>query len=51
MSLQDVLDLNNEARMNFPGTDEGNWEFRLKTQPSAGSLRKLKNAIKKYGRK
>lgn len=51
VSLQDVLDLNNEARMNFPGTDEGNWEFRLKTQPSAGSLRKLKNAIKKYGRR
>jgi 4-alpha-glucanotransferase len=26
--LQDVLDLDNEARMNLPGTDEGNWRWR-----------------------
>ncbi|MFL5927612.1 MAG: 4-alpha-glucanotransferase [Gaiellaceae bacterium] len=26
--LQDVLDLGPEARMNLPGTDDGNWEWR-----------------------
>jgi len=26
--LQDVLGLGTEARMNLPGTDEGNWEWR-----------------------
>jgi 4-alpha-glucanotransferase len=26
--LQDVLDLGNEARMNHPGTSEGNWSWR-----------------------
>jgi 4-alpha-glucanotransferase len=32
--LQDVLDLGNDARMNLPGTDEGNWQWRF----SAGEL-------------
>jgi 4-alpha-glucanotransferase len=27
--IQDVLGLGSEARMNLPGTVEGNWEFRL----------------------
>jgi 4-alpha-glucanotransferase len=26
--LQDVLGLGNEARMNFPGTEHGNWQWR-----------------------
>jgi 4-alpha-glucanotransferase len=26
--LQDVLDLGSEARMNLPGTEEGNWRWR-----------------------
>jgi len=26
--LQDVLDLGAEARMNLPGTEEGNWAWR-----------------------
>jgi 4-alpha-glucanotransferase len=26
--LQDVLDLGNGARMNLPGTDQGNWQWR-----------------------
>lgn len=51
VAMQDVLALGNEARMNFPGTDEGNWEFRLKSVPSYGCMRKLKKAIKKSGRK
>ena len=27
--LQDVLDLGNEARMNLPGTEHGNWQWRF----------------------
>jgi 4-alpha-glucanotransferase len=29
LQVQDVLGLGNEARMNLPGTAEGNWRFRL----------------------
>lgn len=50
VSMQDVLGLGNEARMNYPGTDEGNWEFRLKAQPASGSMAKLKKLIKRNGR-
>jgi len=32
--LQDVLGLGSEARMNFPGTEQGNWQWRYR----AGSL-------------
>ena len=43
--LQDVLDLGNEARMNFPGTDEGNWRWRYEpgalTDANAQRLREL----------
>jgi 4-alpha-glucanotransferase len=28
--LQDYLDLGQEARMNHPSTQEGNWRWRLK---------------------
>ena len=27
---QDLLDLSSEARMNFPGVAQGNWQWRLK---------------------
>ena len=27
--LQDVLGLGSEARMNLPGTQEGNWQWRF----------------------
>jgi 4-alpha-glucanotransferase len=43
--LQDVLDLGNEARMNLPGTEEGNWQWRYDadalTDANAGRLREL----------
>jgi 4-alpha-glucanotransferase len=32
--LQDVLDLGSQARMNFPGTEDGNWRWRYE----AGAL-------------
>jgi 4-alpha-glucanotransferase len=43
--LQDVLSLGTEARMNLPGTEEGNWQWRLSardlTDELAGGLREL----------
>jgi 4-alpha-glucanotransferase len=43
--LQDVLGLSSEARMNFPGTEEGNWEWRYRarylTAENARALREL----------
>jgi len=43
--LQDVLGLGSEARMNLPGTDEGNWQWRYRagalTKANARKLREL----------
>jgi 4-alpha-glucanotransferase len=43
--LQDVLELGNDARMNFPGTKRGNWSWRYQkralTSDLAAELRKL----------
>jgi 4-alpha-glucanotransferase len=43
--LQDVLNLGNEARMNLPGTEEGNWHWRYAaeqlTDENARRLREL----------
>ena len=48
--IQDILGLDNAARMNLPGTQSGNWRFRLKRMPCACAMRKLKKMIKKYKR-
>jgi 4-alpha-glucanotransferase len=43
--LQDILSLGNEARMNLPGSEEGNWQWRYHagdlTDERARSLREL----------
>jgi len=49
--MQDILGLDDKARMNRPGTTEGNWEWRL----SPGQLtlpisRQLKDMTELYGR-
>ncbi|HEX5727233.1 MAG TPA: 4-alpha-glucanotransferase [Longimicrobiaceae bacterium] len=48
LPLQDVLGLGSEARMNTPGTVEGNWEWRFRegdlTPELAGRLRELTRA-------
>jgi 4-alpha-glucanotransferase len=36
--LQDVLRLGPEARMNLPGTDEGNWSWRLRAEDLTAGL-------------
>ncbi len=48
--VQDILGLGDEARMNFPGKSEGNWQFRLKKDVSSGDLKKFKKLIKIYRR-
>jgi 4-alpha-glucanotransferase len=49
--VQDVLGLGTDARMNFPGRDQGNWEWRLLpgqlTDEHAARLREL---VETYGR-
>jgi 4-alpha-glucanotransferase len=49
--LQDVFGLGQEARMNYPGRLEGNWQWRypadLLTEELAGHLREL---TEMYGR-
>lgn len=49
--LQDVLGLGNEARMNLPGTEEGNWQWRYDddalTDASARRLRELTESTRR----
>ena len=48
--IQDVLALGQAARMNFPGKEEGNWQFRLKRLPSPQAMARLKKIINLYRR-
>ncbi|PAX56148.1 4-alpha-glucanotransferase [Brunnivagina elsteri] len=49
--LQDILGLGNEARMNFPGKPEGNWEWRYHSDTLTPDLSaKLKDLTILYGR-
>ncbi len=48
--IQDILGLGGSSRMNFPGKDGGNWQFRLGASPAARAMRKLKKMIKNYRR-
>jgi 4-alpha-glucanotransferase len=51
LQVQDVLGLGNEARMNLPGTAEGNWGFRLEPgQLTAEHARRLRALTEKGGR-
>ena len=50
LPVQDILGLDNEARMNYPGTNEGNWQFRLDKLPAGAPMRRLRCWIKKYRR-
>ncbi len=49
--VQDVLSLGNEARMNFPGTAEGNWAWRLEPgQLTSEHAERLGVLTRAYGR-
>ena len=50
--LQDVLGLGSEARMNLPGTEEGNWEWRYSAeQLTAGLATRLRELTGSANRK
>ncbi len=48
--LQDLLYLDNAARMNTPSTNQINWKFRLKELPSDGIANHFNGLLKKYNR-
>jgi 4-alpha-glucanotransferase len=49
--MQDLLGLGNEARMNLPGRESGNWSFRFTwDQVDPSILGRLKKMVELYGR-
>ena len=51
MQQQDVLGLGNEARMNYPGRADGNWQWKLKRGQLTDALaRRLRDATRRSGR-
>ncbi len=50
LPVQDLIAADNSCRMNLPGTESGNWQFRLTRFPSANVMRRLNKLIKIYRR-
>jgi 4-alpha-glucanotransferase len=51
LSMQDVLGLGGEARMNMPSVAHGNWEWRLlPAQMTPGMSDTLREITETYGR-
>lgn len=48
--IQDVLGLDNSARMNVPSVPSGNWQFRLEEVPGRQVAAWLRNAVKSSAR-
>jgi 4-alpha-glucanotransferase len=48
--MQDVLGLNHRARMNVPGTTEGNWNWRLPKMNLISVARQLRRLTVPFGR-
>ena len=49
--MQDVLCLDGGARMNMPGTDSGNWAWRVRVEAFHHSLSsRLRDLAETYGR-
>lgn len=48
--MQDLLALNNDYRMNYPGIGSGNWQFRMEEFPPHTVFARLKRYIKKADR-
>ena len=44
--LQDVMRLDNSARMNFPGTTKGNWSWRIGDSDIWSKLKKEAKELK-----
>ncbi len=50
-TLQDLMNLDNEARMNFPGKPSGNWQWRYEAQMLSDDIAgRLKEMTELYGR-
>lgn len=50
LPIQDVLGLDDSARMNTPAVPQGNWQFRLKNLPSRYDAAVLRKIIAEYKR-
>lgn len=50
LTMQDILKLGSESRMNIPGTIEGNWTWQLSEQPSTDLCNWYKDLSGLYGR-
>ncbi len=50
LPVQDVIGLDNTARMNTPAVPDGNWRFRLAAMPDRRSMAELKKMIKASNR-
>lgn len=50
LPVQDLLGLDNSARMNYPSVAEGNWKFRLDKIPSRYFAAIMRKAVKEYKR-
>jgi len=50
LPMQDVLGLDHRARMNTPGTLEGNWRWRLPTLKRDKPVRQLRMLAESFGR-
>ncbi|UCG92859.1 MAG: 4-alpha-glucanotransferase [candidate division WOR-3 bacterium] len=49
--MQDILGLGMKARMNHPGTSQGNWRWRVSAQQLTPTLaKKLSHMVETYGR-
>jgi 4-alpha-glucanotransferase len=49
--LQDILGLGSQARMNIPGTTEGNWRWRFGSDMLTDRVRdRLREMTQLYGR-
>ena len=49
--MQDLLDLGNEARMNFPGRAGGNWQWRYTASMLTETITyRLREITELYGR-
>ena len=49
--MQDLLDLDENSRMNTPSSDQGNWKWKMVSDDQYEKLKlKLKTLIKLYGR-
>ncbi len=50
MPLQDVLDLDDTARMNVPGVAEGNWSWHANEDDIVAAEKPFAERMKKAGR-